>query len=141
MGNLDEAAVKKDLEGLLLDYVYPSGLHYVVHIKPDKLDFTSPWPGETRQPPPPGQERKGPIIMPPKGGVDYRARKIQEGLYEVHWIVENKVHVALIFDFVNKRTLAASLMPGEKEQFEEADWERWVLPSENLKKYQGEGHK
>lgn len=141
---MDEASVKKDLEGLLLDYVYPSGLHYTVHIKPDKLDFTSPWPGEQRRmppPPKPGMERKGPMVIPPAGGVDYRARKLREGLYEVHWIVESKIHVALIFDFENKRTMAAALMPGQTEQFEEADWERWVLPSENLKKYQGKGHK
>ncbi len=142
MPELDEKEVKKDLEGVLLDYVYPSERHYVVTIKPDKLDFTSPWPGEQRRMPPPQAMRQGPPpVIPPKGGVDYRARKIQEGLYLVHWIVENKVHVALIFDFVNKRTIAAALLPGQIEQFEMGYWDRWVLPSEALKKYQGQGHK
>ncbi len=141
MAEYDEPAVKKDLDGVLLDYTYPgeTGPHYVVSIKPDKLDFRSPWPGETHKRPPPAPVRQPgepPRVTPPSGGVDYRARKIQEGLYFVHWIVNKQIHVALLFDFVNKQTIAAALMPGAWELWDVAHWDRWILPSEALKKYQ-----
>ena len=142
MKTYDESAVKKDLDGVLLDYKYPGekGPHYVVSIRPDKLDFFSPWPGEKAAPlptPPPQQE--GPPVQPPAGGVEYRARRIQEGLYLVHWIVAKQVHVALLFDFVNKKTICAALMPGKTELWDVAHWDRWQLPSAALKKYQGKG--
>jgi len=113
----------------------------VVAIKLDKLDFLSPWPGEkhTLPPPQPIPQADGTIIAPPPGGVDYRARKIQEGLYLVHWIVNKQIHVALLFDFVNKKTICAALMPGQTELWDVADWDRWQLPSGALQKYQGKG--
>ena len=143
MESYDEAAAKKDLDGVLLDYTYPSGRHYSPSIKIDKFDFTSPWPGEQRKAPPPRSQSagQGSIVIPPSGGVDYHARKIQEGMYLVHWIVNKQIHVALILDFVNKRVFAAGLLPGQIEQWETTEWDRWVLPSEALKKYQGTGHK
>ncbi len=58
----DELAVKKELDGVLLDYKYPGekGPHYVVSIHVDKLDFMSPWPGEKAvQPPPPPPVQTG----------------------------------------------------------------------------------
>jgi len=143
MENYDENEVKKDLDGVLLDYKYPGekGPHYVVAIRPDKLDFMSPWPGEkATQPPPSPPQREGQPVRPPSGGVEYRARKIQDGLYLVHWIVNKQVHVALLFDFVNKKTICAALMPGAWELWDVAHWDRWQLPSKALKKYQGAGH-
>lgn len=142
METYDESAVKKDLAGVLLDYKYPGekGPHYVVSIKPDKLDFMSPWPGEPpRQPPPSPQREEGQPVRPPRGGVDYRARKIQEGLYLVHWIVNKQIHVTLLLDFVNKKTIGAALMPGGWELWDVANWDRWQLPSEALIQYQGQG--
>lgn len=135
----NEESAKADLDGILLDYKYPGhvGPHYVVAVHGDRLDFASPWPGETLETP------AGPIDYPVTklegGGVLYRARKIQEGMYLVHWIVLGEIHVALIFDFVNKKSICAALMPGKNELWEEAYWDRWSLPSEALKKYQGEG--
>jgi hypothetical protein len=143
METYDESAVKKDLDGVLLDYKYPGkeGPHYVVSIRPDKLDFSSPWPGEkATQPPPRPRQQEGPPVQPPQGGVEYRARKIQEGLYQVHWIVNKQIHVALLFDFVNKKTICAALMPGQTELWDVAYWDRWQLPSAALKKYQGKGN-
>lgn len=141
----DELAVKKELDGVLLDYKYPGekGPHYVVSIHVDKLDFMSPWPGEkaVQPPPPPPVQTGSEPVRPPVGGVEYRARKIQEGLYFVHWIVNKQIHVALLFDFVNKKTIAGALMPGGWELWDIAEWDRWQLPSEALRKYQGSGHK
>jgi hypothetical protein len=149
METYDEAAAKKDLTGALLDYKYPGekGPHYVVSIKPDKVNFMSPWPGEEHKippPPPPSSSSPQPqrtFVRPPEGGPEYRARKIQDGLYLIHWIVNKQIHVALLLDFVNKKTICAALMPGQTELFDVAYWDRWMLPSEALKKYQGEGHK
>lgn len=143
MESYDESAVKKDLDGVLLDYKYPGegGPHYVVSIRPDKLDFMSPWPGEKKAEMPPRMPQGGvPPVLPPQGGVDYRTRRIQEGLYLVHWIVNKQIHVALLFDFVNKKTVCAALMPGQTELWDVACWDRWQLPSAALKKYQGQGH-
>jgi hypothetical protein len=134
-----EVAAKIDLEGVLLDYQYPgeTGPHYVVAVHGDTIDFASPWPGETLVKP------AGPVDHPavslPGGGVFYRGRKIQDGLYLVHWIVNGEIHVSLLFDFVNKKTICAALMPGKTELWDEAHWDRWVLPSEALKIYQGNG--
>jgi hypothetical protein len=139
----NENAVKRDLDGVLLDYKYPgaAGPHYVVSIRTDKLDFMSPWPGEkATNPPPPPPQPDGTTVRPAAGGVDYRARQIQEGLYLVHWIVNKQIHVALLFDFVNKKTVCAALMPGQTELWDVAYWDRWQLPSASLKKYQGKGH-
>ena len=136
-GQYDEEALKRDLNGVLLDYTYPGGgPHYVVTISLDKVDFRSPWPGEEPEQPPPSEEppREG-AVTPPSQGVDYRARKIQDGLYLVHWIVNWEIHVALLFDFVNKKTICAALMPGKTELWDVAHWDRWKLPR-SLSKYQ-----
>ena len=135
--NQEENSAKRDLDGIVLDYTYPgeNGLHYVVAVHGDVLDFASPWPGETLDKPLGPSDH--PAIVFPEGGVRYRARMIQEGLYLVHWIVEGKIHVTLLFDFINKKTICAALMPGQTELWDEAFWDRWSLPSEALKKYQG----
>ena len=140
----DENAVKNELNGVLAEYTYPGkegtkGPHYVISIHVDKFDFSSPWPGEKRAELPQTKEApKEGVTTPPTGGVDYRARKIQEGLYLVHWIVNWQVHVALLLDFVNHRTICAALMPGKTELFDVALWDRWKLPPA-LEKYQGSG--
>ena len=97
-------------------------------------------PGEKAiQPAPPLPQKEGQPVRPPAGGVDYRARKIREELYLVHWIVDKQIHVTLLFDFVNKKTICAALMPGQTELWDVAYWDRWQLPSLALKKYQGKG--
>lgn len=145
MSNYDEAAVKRDLDGVMLDYKYPGeqGPHYVVSINTEKLDFFAAWPGEPRliPPTPPPLAEGEEALPPPEGGVDYRARKIQEGLYLVHWIVMKKIHVALLFDFMNKQSICAALMPGQTELWDVAYWDRWIIPSAALQKYQGTGRR
>lgn len=132
METCEERAVKKELDGVLIEYRYGAQPHrHVVSLGPDRLDFASPWPGEKPAGPPPP-------FPPPVGGVEYRARKIQEGLYLVQWIVPNTSHVVLLLDFGNKKTIGAGLMPGQTELWDVAHWERWRLPSV-LEKYQGKG--
>lgn len=131
----NEESAKRDLDGILLDYKYgEAGPHYVVAVRGDVLDFAHPWPGETFSHP-----LEYPAAVLEGGGVKYRARKIQDGLYLVHWIVQGEIHVSLLFDFVNKKSICAALMPGKTELWDEAYWDRWVLPSEALKMYQGDG--
>ena len=131
----DEKNAMKDLDGMLLDYQYPgeTGPHYVVSVQGDKLDFASPWPDG----PVAARRAYAPLAGEGDRRVDYRARKMQEGLYLVHWIVKGEIHVALLFDFVKHKTTCAALMPGRTELWDEADWDRWYLPSEARKKHQG----
>jgi hypothetical protein len=134
METCSERAVKKELDGVLIDYEYSSGQgrHHVVSLGPERLDFASPWPGEKAMGPPPP-------FRPPEGGVEYRARKIQDGLYLIQWIVPNTSHIVLLFDFRNKKTVGAGLMPGQTELWDVGNWSRWQLPPA-LKQYQGKGH-
>jgi len=145
MDSLEEAAAKRDLDGVLLDYTYagpiPSGIpggHFVISLTLDRLDFSKPWPTEEATAaflPVPQQQDVPPR---PVGGIDYRARKIQDGLYLIHWIHNDENHVALLLDFVNKRTCCAALL-FQCEMWEEASWDRWRLPSSALMIYQGRG--
>lgn len=98
----------------------------------------SPWPGEkavqtlsilTKQ--------ESQVALALDGGMEYRTRMIQEGLYLVHWIDNNQIHIALLFDFINKKTTCAALMPG---LWDIASWDRWQLLSAALKKYHGKSH-
>lgn len=124
----DENSAKKDLNGVILEYTYPSqrviGIHHVTSITQNKLDFKSPWPEN-------GIKKEENF-----SGIEYKARKIQDGLYLVHWI-DGFNHTVLLMDFVNKRTTCAAYLHGETEIWDVADWDRWKLPSTELKRYQG----
>jgi hypothetical protein len=142
-GATDTVGENDDLVGFVADYVYPSGPAYVISFTKDKCDFSSPWPGEKRKQPPPSKEPskeppKEGTVRPPSAGVDYRARKIKDGLYLVHWIVNWEIHVALLLDFEEKRTICAALMPGKSELWDVAYWKRWIVPPA-LKKYEMKG--
>ncbi len=131
----EDADDRDDLVGFVADYVYPNGLHYVLSVERDKLDFFSPWPGEERAGPPEVPQSPAGVNAPDvTGGVDYRARKIREGLYMVHWIVNWEIHVTLLLDFERNRTICGALMPGKTELWDEASWDRWMIPAA-LKQY------
>jgi hypothetical protein len=122
-GQSDPVGETDDLIGFIVEYSYPSGPHYILSFKSGIVDFRSPWPGEKREPP------KG-----PEGDIYYKARKIKEGIYLVHWIVNWQAHIALLFDFEEKRTICAALM-GKTELWDVGYWDRWIVPP-SLKKYE-----
>ena len=103
----------KELAGTRLVYEYTTGLRA-------QLDFgldTVTWvflkvSNETSDP------------MP------YRARKIRENLYMVHWInLPINTHVTLIVDFETRELHVSAMMPGAIEFFDIAEIETIERPS------------
>lgn len=122
----DPTGETKELAGTRLEYTYPSGLHYLLEIGRDTLTFTGGG-GAAKAPPKPEPQTEG-KVQPPSSGVPYRARKVREDLYLVHWIVQGQIHVALLLDFKEHRTICAALMPGKTELWDVAHWEKWEIP-------------
>ncbi|KAL2846677.1 hypothetical protein BJY01DRAFT_247108 [Aspergillus pseudoustus] len=100
------------LVGRTFQYAYPAGIRYRISFDQDNVYFKS-LPHEKLP------ARSDKILTLP-----YRARELRENLYLAHWMVaERKGHITLTFDLQKRIVNCASLMPGEFELFEVAEFE------------------
>jgi MoaF N-terminal domain len=103
----------KELAGTKLLYQYSTGRKYQLNFDPDQVTFIFVKDPEAR-----------PMSLP------YRARKIRENLYLVHWINrEGHIHVALLLDFERRQVHVSALMPGGIEFFDIAEIEKAERPA------------
>ncbi len=97
----------KELAGTRLLYEYTTGRKYLLEFEADTVTF---------------QFVKDPTAK--KMPMPYRARKIRENLYMVHWIVKaNHIHVTLVIDLEKDQVHVSALMPGGIEFFDIANIE------------------
>jgi hypothetical protein len=106
----------KELKGLHLLYQYTSGREYQLDFDADTVTFLMHHdPHGT-----PGQ-----VFTP--GTMHYRARKLRDGLYLVHWLNRSptmgNIHVALVIDLKQRLMHCSALMPGGFELFDMAHFE------------------
>ncbi len=98
----------KELAGTTLLYQYTTGRKYQLEFTPDEVSFVLATDST-------GQKHYLP----------YRARKIRENLYMVHWIVkQNHIHVTLLLDLEQDQVHVSALMPGGTEFFDIAKIEK-----------------
>lgn len=91
-----------NLEALEIQYTYSSGRAYQLRFYDDRVSFT--------------QLEAGNI---PTLTVPYRAKKIGNDMFLVHWLVPGRIgHVSLILDLDNNLIHASALMPGQMELFD-----------------------
>jgi len=64
----------------------------------------------------------------PAGTLPYRARKLRDDLYLVHWMAASRtIHVALVIDLAQRKIHVSGLMPGRLEFFDMAEIEELSL--------------
>lgn len=98
----------QELAGTRLLYQYSTGRRYSLEFTPGEVCFVF-------QADPTAEKH----FLP------YRARKIRENLYMVHWIVkENHIHVTLLIDLERNQIHVSALMPGGIEFFDIAEIEK-----------------
>lgn len=98
----------QELAGTKLLYEYSTGRKYLLEFTPDKVAFTFV---------------KDPTAK--KTFLPYRARKIRESLYMVHWIVKDAhIHVTLLIDLEKNHVHVSAMMPGGIEFFDIAEIEK-----------------
>ena len=103
----------KELAGTTLLYEYSTGRKYQLSFDPDNVTFLFV---------------KDPTAKPMS--LPYRARKIREKLYMVHWINrEGHIHVTLLLDLERRHVHVSALMPGGIEFFDIAPIEKMDRPS------------
>jgi hypothetical protein len=112
----------QEMKGLTLHYQYSTGREYQLAFDSETVTFVQ------------FAETGGkPLAKPSEPGVmHYRARKIRDQLYLVHWINRSptmgNIHVALVVDLREHVMHCSALMPGGVELFDEAhmktvDWD------------------
>ena len=95
----------ENLAGYVIEYCYSSGRAYRLTFYDDRVSFTQLDANDV-----------------PTLTVPYRARKVVNDIYLVHWLVPGRVgHVTLILDFLHQRIQASALMPGQMELFDQGD--------------------
>jgi hypothetical protein len=98
----------KELAGTRLLYEYSTGRKYELSFDPDNVTFLMV---------------KDPAAKPMS--IAYRARKIRENLYMVHWLNrEASIHVTLLLDLERGEVHVSALMPGRIEFFDLAKIEK-----------------
>lgn len=98
-----------ELAGSQFVYKYSSGRRYRLEFTAERVTFAH----ETE----PGQ-------WSPPGTVPYRARKLREGQFLVHWFGPGRtVHISLVIDLAERRVDVAALMPDKSEFFDSARFE------------------
>lgn len=109
-----------DLVGRSFEYVYESGISYRLSFPDEtyvKFDILAT-PDGGPIPPPLGPDGK-PLGDQPF--MQYRARKLRENQYYVHWMVPRLVHVALVIDLeLDTISVAAMMPPNQWEFFDQA---------------------
>ena len=96
-----------ELAGLTLQYKYTTGREYRIWFTEDEITFLMVNAVE-------------PDAKPKS--LPYRARKLGDEMYLVHWLVPGRVgHISLVADLKNKKMHVAGLMPGKIEFFDIAD--------------------
>lgn len=93
-----------ELKGLHVHYLYETGREYDLDFDTETVTFTQ------------YKETGGIPLAKPAGGVmHYKARRIRDQLYLVHWINRSaemgNIHVALIIDLREHLLHASALMP------------------------------
>jgi MoaF N-terminal domain len=105
------------LKGLHLLYQYETGREYQLDFDADTVTFLA-HKDPTAAP--------GTVFTP--GTMHYRARKLRDDLYLVHWLNRSpemgNIHVALIIDLKQKIVHVSALMPGGMEFFDIAHFEK-----------------
>lgn len=102
----------KELAGTKLLYEYSTGRKYQLNFDPDNVTFIFV---------------KDPAAKPMS--LPYRARKIRENLYMVHWLNrEGHIHVTLLLDLERRQVHVSALMPGGIEFFDLAEIEKTERP-------------
>jgi MoaF N-terminal domain len=103
----------KELAGTKLLYEYSTGRKYQLSFDPDNVTFLF-----VKDP------AAKPVSLP------YRARKIRENLFLVHWLNrEGHIHVALLLDLERRQVHVSALMPGGIEFFDIAEIEKGERPT------------
>ena len=106
----------KELKGLHLLYQYTSGREYQLDFDADTVTFLM-----HHDP----HGKPGEVFTP--GTMHYRARKLRDGLYLVHWLNRSptmgNIHVALVIDLKQRLMHCSALMPGGFELFDMAHFE------------------
>lgn len=102
----------KELAGTALLYQYTTGRKFQLEFTPDEVAFVLA-----------SDPKKEKHYLP------YRARKIREDLYMVHWIIKaNHIHVTLLLDFEQDHVHVSGLMPDGSEFFDIAKIEKKERP-------------
>jgi len=106
----------KELKGLHLLYRYTSGREYQLDFDADTVTFLLHHDPHGK----PGDVHTSATLH-------YRARKLRDGLYLVHWLNRSptmgNIHVALIIDLQRRLMHASAIMPGGFELFDMAHFE------------------
>jgi MoaF N-terminal domain len=103
----------KELAGMTFLYEYSTGRKYQLTFDPDFVTFLMV---------------KDPAAKPMS--IAYRARKIRQNLYMVHWLNrEHSIHVTLLLDLEQRQVHVSALMPGGIEFFDIAQIEKIDRPS------------
>jgi len=122
----------QEMKGLVLHYQYSTGREYQLSFDSETVTFVQ------------FAETGGRKLDKPSepGVMHYRARKLRDQMYLVHWINRSptmgNIHVALVVDLRAHVMHCSALMPGGVELFDEAhfiteDWDgkslHWRAPS------------
>jgi len=116
----------QEMKGLVLHYQYSTGREYQLSFDSETVAFVQ------------FAETGGRKLDKPSepGVMHYRARKVRDNLYLVHWINRSptmgNIHVALVVDLRGHVMHCSALMPGGIELFDEArfitaDWDSHKL--------------
>jgi hypothetical protein len=112
-GDLIGGPTTTDLAGACLVYRYSTGPKFRLAFTNETVTF---------------QLQTDPDTASPGGTLPYRARKLRDELYLVHWIPPSRtVHVALVIDLARREIHVSGLMPGRIEFFDVATIEEMSL--------------
>jgi phenolic acid decarboxylase len=112
-GDLVGGPTTTELAGACLVYRYSTGPSYRLEFTDKTVTF---------------QLRTDPVVASRAGTLPYRARKLRDDLYLVHWLPPTRtVHVALVIDLARRKIHVSGLMPGRQEFFDMGEIEEMSL--------------
>jgi hypothetical protein len=112
-GDLIGGPATTELAGACFVYRYSTGRRYRLQFTDTAVTF---------------QLRTDPDAASPAGTLPYRARKLRDDLYLVHWISPDRaVHTALVIDLARRTIHVSGVLPGNVEFFDAAEIEEMTL--------------
>jgi phenolic acid decarboxylase len=112
-GDLVGGPATTELAGARFVYRYSTGRRY-------RLDFTNRTVSF--------QLQMDPETAPPARTLAYRARKLRDDLYLVHWMPSDRTsHVTLVIDLAQHKVHVSGVLPGRVEFFDVGEIEEMTL--------------
>lgn len=104
-----------ELAGSQFEYQYSTGNHYRITFVEAGVRFEMLEGANGEAPPPPIDPHGNPVdVLAP---LPYRARKLRDDLFLVHWILRPGIHVSLVLDLGQQRVHVAAMMPPNQWEF------------------------